>query len=145
MMKITLIAVGKLKEAYLRDACAEYEKRLSRFCKLEIAELPERSGPAAEAEEILRRIRGYCYVLAIEGNERTSPAFAAELRGHLDAGRELTFVIGSSCGLDARVKARADALLSFSKMTFPHQLFRVMLLEQLYRAFMISSGSEYHK
>lgn len=145
MMKITLVAVGKLKEAYLRDACAEYAKRLSRFCKLEIVELPERSGPSAEADDILRRVRGYVYALALEGEERTSEAFAADIRGHLDAGRELTFVIGSSCGLGQAVKSRADSLLSFSKMTFPHRLFRVMLLEQLYRAFMIVSGSEYHK
>ncbi len=145
MIKINIVCVGKLKEQYLRDACAEYIKRLSRFCKLEIKELPERHSLKEEAEEILRELRGYAVVLAIEGKMRSSEEFSVDLKAVFDRGGEMTFVIGSSCGLDQSVKDRADLLLSFSKMTFPHQLFRVLLLEQIYRAFMISGGSEYHK
>jgi len=145
MLKINLIAVGKMKEGFYREAVAEYEKRLSRFCKLEIRELPERSSLKEEAEDVLRHIRGYCIVLAVEGKEKSSEKLAADLKELFDEGKEVTFVIGSSMGLDDSVKAKADELLSFSKMTFPHHLMRVIALEQLYRAFMINSGSEYHK
>ena len=145
MIKVNIVCVGKLKEQYLKDACAEYEKRLSRFCKIEIKELPERQGPREEAEEILKNFRGYTIALALEGRMRSSEQFASDIRALTDRGEEITFVIGSSFGLDPRVKKAADALLSFSEMTFPHQLFRVLLLEQVYRAFMITSGSEYHK
>ncbi len=145
MIKVTLVCVGKLKEGYLRDACTEYRKRLSRFCKLDIKELPERRSPKEEAEDILKELRGYTVVLAIEGKMRSSEELSADMKAVFDRGGEMTFVIGSSCGLDQSVKERADLLLSFSKMTFPHQLFRVLLLEQIYRAFMIQSGAEYHK
>ncbi len=145
MIKVTLVCVGKLKEGYLRDACAEYQKRLSRFCKLDIKELSERRSPKEEAEDILKELRGYTVVLAIEGKTRSSEEFSEDMKAVFDRGGEMTFVIGSSCGLDQSVKDRADLLLSFSKMTFPHQLFRVLLLEQIYRAFMIQSGAEYHK
>ncbi|MBR7186375.1 MAG: 23S rRNA (pseudouridine(1915)-N(3))-methyltransferase RlmH [Clostridia bacterium] len=144
-MKINVICVGKLKERYWREACAEYEKRLSRFCRLTVRELPEKANPAAEAEEILKTLSGYVIALAVEGKRSSSEAFAAEIKRLFDAGLEITFVIGSSCGLAPAVKARANALCSFSEMTFPHQMFRVILLEQLYRAFMINTGSEYHK
>ncbi len=145
MMKITLVCVGKLKEKYWRDACAEYEKRLARFCKLEIRELPERTSLKDEGTDILKNLRGYVLVLAIEGKEMTSEQFAFSIKKLQDAGREATFVIGSSCGLCDEVKGAADEKISFSKMTFPHQMFRVVLLEQLYRAFMIGAGAEYHK
>lgn len=145
MIRVNVVCVGKLKERYLREACAEYAKRLSRFCKLEIWELSERSSLQEEAEEILKHCRGYTFALAIEGRERSSEKFAADLKRLCDAGAEITFVIGSSCGLADAVKARADDLVSFSVMTFPHQLFRVILLEQVYRAFMINAGAEYHK
>lgn len=145
MIRIRLLCVGKLKESYLREACAEYEKRLSRFCKLEIAELAERPSLAEEGGEILGRVRGKTVVLAIEGKPLSSEEFADMVGGFCDRGEEFTFVIGSSCGLDPAVKARADRLVSFSRMTFPHQLFRVLFLEQLYRAFMIGAGAEYHK
>lgn len=145
MIRIRLLCVGKLKESYLREACAEYEKRLSRFCKLEIAELAERPSLAEEGGEILSRVRGKSVVLAIEGKPLSSKEFADMVGGFCDRGEEFTFVIGSSCGLDPAVKARADRLVSFSRMTFPHQLFRVLFLEQLYRAFMIGAGAEYHK
>lgn len=144
MVKLTVVCVGKLKENYLREAAAEYLKRLSRFCKIEIAELPERATLSAEAEDIQKHLRGRVYALAIEGKQRSSEEFASEIKALCDRGEEITFVIGSSCGLHESVKAGAE-LLSFSKMTFPHQLMRVILLEQIYRAFMINSGSEYHK
>ncbi len=145
MIKIRLVCVGKLKERYWREAVSEYQKRLGRFCALEICELPEQRSPAEEAEEILRACRGYTVALAIEGKSFTSEAFAEKIKTLADAGREMTFVIGSSCGLDKSVKAAADALVSFSAMTFPHQMMRVIFLEQLYRAFMIGAGAEYHK
>lgn len=145
MMKICLVCVGKLKESYWRDACAEYEKRLSRFCKLEIKELPERASLQEEGSDILKKFQGYVLVLAVEGKQMSSEEFASTIQKLQNEGRELTLVIGSSCGLDGAVKARADGKISFSKMTFPHQMFRVVLLEQLYRAFMINSGAEYHK
>lgn len=145
MMKINVVCIGKLKESYWRDACAEYEKRLSRFCNLEIKELSERSSLKEEANDILKKLQGYVLISAVEGREMTSEDFAATLKKSQDGGRELTFVIGSSCGLDPLVKETADEKISFSKMTFPHQMFRVVLLEQLYRAFMINCGAEYHK
>ncbi len=145
MIKVRLICVGSLKEDYLRAACKEYTKRLSRFCDLETVELPERGTLKEEGEDILRRLRGHVIVLAVEGKGCSSEAFAADLKRLVDRGEELTLVIGSSHGLDGSVKRAADRLLSFSEMTFPHQLFRVLLLEQLYRAFMINAGSEYHK
>ena len=145
MIKINFVCVGKLKEGYWREAVGEYAKRLSRFCKTEIRELPERGGPRDEAEEILRACRGYTFALAVEGGSCGSEKFAEKLKALCDRGEEMTFVIGSSCGLDGSVKASANELVSFSQMTFPHQMMRVILFEQVYRAFMINSGSEYHK
>lgn len=145
MVKLNFVCVGKLKESFLREASNEYLKRLSRFCRVEVKELSEKFSPKEEAEEILRACRGYVIALAIEGTSLSSEEFASELQRHIDRGEELTFLIGSSCGLDESVKKASDQLISFSKMTFPHQLMRVILLEQTYRAFMINSGSEYHK
>lgn len=145
MVKVRFVVVGKLKEAYWRAAQEEYLKRLSRFCKAEVRELPERASPKEEAEEILRACRGYTIALAVEGGGCSSEQFAARIKTLCDRGEEITFVIGSSCGLDPSVKTQANELLSFSQMTFPHQMMRVVLLEQVYRAFMILSGSEYHK
>lgn len=145
MQKINVVCVGKLKEKFFADAVAEYCKRLTRFASVHICELPERRTLAEEAEHILREVRGVCFVLAVEGKKLSSEQLAALVRAQCDAGKEMTFVIGSSCGLDDSVKRRADVLLSFSDMTFPHQLMRVILCEQLYRAFMINSGSTYHK
>lgn len=137
--------MGKIKEAFYRDAVAEYIKRLSRFAKIEIKELPEGVNPEAEADDILRAVRGYIVALAVEGEKISSEGLASHLKKLGDEGREITFVIGSSCGLSERVKSAADWKLSFSDMTFPHQLMRVILSEQVYRAFMINSGSAYHK
>lgn len=145
MIKVNLVCVGKLKERYWREAVEEYAKRLSRFCKLEIRELAEKATPKEEAEDILRACRGYTIALAVEGKGCSSEAFAKKIGTLCDKGEEITLVIGSSCGLDQRVKEAARELLSFSEMTFPHQMMRVVLLEQVYRAFMIGSGSEYHK
>ena len=145
MVKVSVVCVGKLKEGYWRDALSEYAKRLSRFCRFEVVELAERRTLEEEAEGLLHAFRGHVFVLASEGNEVTSEQFAAKIGRLRDEGREMTFVIGSSCGMAERVKAAADEKLSFSRMTFPHQMMRVILAEQLYRAFMICAGAEYHK
>lgn len=145
MIKVNIVCVGKIKEDYLRSACAEYIKRLTRFCKTEIKELPEGKNLKEEAEGILRAAKGYKIALCVEGGQMPSPVLASRIKSLVDKGEEITFIIGSSCGLDETVKAQADLKLSFSQMTFPHQLMRVILLEQIYRAFMINAGSEYHK
>ncbi len=145
MLKIKLIVVGKIKESFYRDAVNEYLKRLSRFADVEVKELPERATLKEEGEDILRAVRGYTIALAIEGKKLSSEGLAEKMKTLADAGREISFVIGSSHGLTDEVKRQADYLLSFSDMTFPHQLMRVILCEQVYRAFMINAGSEYHK
>ena len=151
MIKITVIALASLKEKYLKDAAAEYIKRLGAYCDLKIIELdpvrlPEKPSDAEinsalerEAELILKKIPAGDYVvpLCIEGKQLSSEEFSGVLEQEMNIGRGVTFIIGSSCGLADMVKRRADLRLSFSKMTFPHQLFRVMLLEQIYRAFKI--------
>ena len=145
MIKLNIVCVGKIKEEFYRSAVAEYVKRLSRFCKVEIKEIPEGKNLEEEAEGILRAAKGYVFALCIEGKKLSSENLAKEIKKLCDKGEEITFVIGSSCGLSNSVKERADFKLSFSDMTFPHQLMRVILAEQIYRAFMINSGSEYHK
>ena len=154
MQKITLLCVGKLKEKFYREAVSEYAKRLSRYCKLEVVELPEERLPehpsqaqitaalAREAEEIFASL----IVLCIEGRLRSSEELAQLISTWSNRGeKQLVFVIGGSFGLHASVKARAWAQLSMSPMTFPHHLARVMLLEQLYRAYQINTGGKYHK
>lgn len=159
MIKITVIALASLKEKYLRDASAEYIKRLGAYCDLKIIELdpvrlPEKPSTAEidsalsrEAELILKKIPAGDVVipLCIEGKQLSSEEFSGVIEEKMNIGRGVTFIIGSSCGLSESIKHRADLKLSFSKMTFPHQLFRVMLLEQIYRAFKICSGGAYHK
>ena len=145
MQKIYFVVVGKIKEKFYTDAVAEYVKRLSRFAKVEVKELPEGSGPEAEADSILRACKGYVIVLAIEGEKVSSEKLAAKMAKLTNEGKDVTFVIGSSCGLSDKVKQAADYKLSFSDMTFPHQLMRVILAEQVYRAFMINAGATYHK
>lgn len=145
MQKIHLVVVGKIKESFYREAVSEYLKRLTRFAEVDVRELPERATLQEEGADILRSVKGYVIVLAIEGEKVSSEKMAKKLKGLCDAGKEITFVIGSSCGLCPEVKQRGDYLLSFSDMTFPHQLMRVILTEQIYRAFMINAGSEYHK
>ena len=159
-MKLTLLCVGRIKETYFSDAVAEYRKRLSRYAKLEIVELadektPDGAGAAIrrqilekEGERILKAIREVSCViaLAIEGEKLSSEQFADFIgRRALQGDSHLTFIIGGSLGLDARVLARADYRFSFSDMTFPHQMMRVILLEQIYRGFRILNHEPYHK
>lgn len=160
MQKVTLICVGKLKEKFYAQATEEYAKRLSRFCKLEIVELPESRlsdspSPAeisqaltAEAALIEAKLpKGSALVaMCIEGEELSSPQLAEKMRQFAVSGvSNLTFLIGGSVGLSPAIKAQADFRLSMSPMTFPHHLARVMLLEQIYRAYQINAGSRYHK
>ncbi len=145
MQKIYFVVVGKIKESFYTEAVQEYVKRLARFAKVEIKELPEGANPEAEADGILRACKGYVIALAVEGEKSSSEKLAKRLKTLTDEGKEITFVIGSSCGLSDRVKQAADYRLSFSDMTFPHQLMRVILAEQVYRAFMINAGATYHK
>ncbi len=145
MQKIYFVVVGKIKESFYREAVAEYVKRISRFAKVEIKELNEGASLETEADDILRVCKGYVVALAVEGEKLSSEKLAKKLKTLTDEGKDVTFIIGSSCGLSDRVKAVADYKLSFSDMTFPHQLMRVILAEQLYRAFMINAGSTYHK
>ena len=159
-MKITVVCVGKIKEKYLTMAIDEYAKRLSRYCKLEIVELADEKTPdnASEAEElqikkregerILKNIKDSAYViaLAIEGKMLSSEELADKMQELGVKGEShLVFVIGGSLGLDQEVLARADYKLSFSKMTFPHQVMRMILLEQIYRGYRINCGEPYHK
>ena len=145
MQKIYFVVVGKIKESFYREGVAEYVKRRSRFVKVEIKELAEGANPEAEAEDILRTCKGYVIALAVEGQKQSSEQLATRLQKLADEGKDVTFVIGSSCGLSEKVKQAADYKLSFSDMTFPHQLMRVILAEQVYRAYMINAGSTYHK
>lgn len=153
MFKVNVVAVGKVKESYFKQAMDEYAKRLTRFCEFSLYEckeqslenLPESLALELESEEIIKRLKGYVIVMAIEGKKLTSKTLSDKLLKIKDSAGEVTFVIGSSCGLSEKVKARANELISFSDMTFPHTLFRVMLYEQIYRAFMIGGGGKYHK
>lgn len=160
MIKIKIIALGRLKEKYLREASDEYIKRLGGFAKTEIIELePVRLGEnpseseinralLSEAEAIKKKIGDASTVVAmcIEGKMYSSEDLHKELDKRINSGDgSFAFIVGSSYGLHPEIKARADIKLSFSPMTFPHQLFRIMLLEQVYRSFKITEGSKYHK
>ena len=158
-MNMALICMGKLKEKYWRDAAAEYEKRLSRFGKWETNELPDlpepsNSSPAIEeqikkkeGDAILSKVRDGDVVvcLCIDGKQMDSVQLSKKLTELIDTGRRVMFVIGGSLGLSDEVVRRAQLKLSFSPMTFPHQLARIMLLEQTYRALKIAAGERYHK
>ena len=160
MLNIRLICVGKLKERFYAEAVAEYAKRLGAFCRLEVIELAEErlgenpsaaeleAAPNREAEQIEKKLLkdGTLVCLCVEGGQMDSEAFAGLLTRTENSGRpRLSFVIGGSFGLAQKLKDRADLRLSMSKMTFPHHLARVMLLEQVYRGFQIKEGSRYHK
>ena len=159
-MKIKLVTVGKLKEKYLKDGIAEYMKRLNRFCKVEMIELADEKTPdkasnlenqqilEKEGNKILAKIneREFVIALAIEGNQFPSEKFSQLMMDTTVHGfSDITFVIGGSLGLSPAVKKRANLLMSFGKLTLPHQLMRLVLIEQIYRAFMIQQGSPYHK
>ena len=147
-MNIKIICVGKLKEKYWKQGIAEYSKRLGKFCKFEIVEVPDEKAPEKLSEAQMENVknRDYVYALAILGKERTSEEFASEIENLTTYGRsDLAFVIGGSLGLSEDVLKRADSQISFGRFTMPHQLMRLVLTEQIYRAFMINSGSPYHK
>ena len=160
MIHISLICVGKIKENYFTAAIQEYAKRLQRYCKLSVIEVKDEATPdapspreeeqilAKEGQRILEKIPSSAHVtaLCIEGKPMSSQAFAASIADFMANGvSQLAFVIGGSLGLSDAVKRRADQKLSFSPMTFPHQLMRVVLLEQIYRAMNINHGGKYHK
>ncbi len=160
MQNITLICIGKLKESYLRDAVSEYTKRLSGLCKMNLIELPAEKlsdNPSqkeivnaleSEGKKILEKIPkgAYVYTMCIEGKQKTSEELSAEMENLAVKGySNIVFIIGGSFGISDKVKSASDFRLSMSKMTFPHQVARVMLLEQIYRAIQISIGTKYHK
>ena len=159
-MKIKIVTVGKLKEKYLKDGIAEYSKRISRFAAVEMIELADEKTPdrASDSENekilnlegnrILSKIgdREFVVVLAIEGKTLSSEEFSKQLeQASINGYSTLTFVIGGSLGLSPQVKKRANLFLSFGRLTLPHQLMRLVLVEQIYRAFTIQQGSPYHK
>ena len=159
-MKITIICVGKIKEDFYRRAVSEYEKRLGRYCRLEIIEVqdektPDHAGPVMEeqikekeAERILKHIKedAYVFTLEIQGTKPDSVSFANQLNQLAVQGKShIQFVIGGSLGLHQSVSRAASQAVSFSNMTFPHQLMRVILLEQIYRSYRIIKGEPYHK
>jgi len=159
MLSVNIICVGKLKESYLREAVDEYSKRMKPLCKLNIIELPEeRVGDnpsqseiertvSAESERIMQKLSKGDYVIAmcVEGRNISSEELSSRVEDISMQSSTVDLVIGGSWGLSDKLKSRADLKLSMGKMTFPHQLCRVMLLEQLYRAFQISKGTKYHK
>ena len=159
MIKCSLIVLGSLKEQYLKNACDEYQKRLSGYCDIKIFEIdPVRISQRPSESEILTALdkeaeiikkkipqNSAVYAMCIEGRELSSVELAAEMGKTINIGKSLCFIIGSSYGLSKSVKNMADMCISVSRMTFPHQLFRVMLLEQIYRCFKINEGGTYHK
>ena len=158
-MKVTMICVGKLKERFYADAIAEYKKRISRFCELEIIELADERIPdnasereleavkLREGERILSKLKDASHIisLCVEGRLMSSEELAKDIKDACMRTSHIVFIIGGSLGLSDEVKARSDIRLSFGRMTLPHMLMRVVLAEQIYRAFMINSGATYHK
>ncbi|MCH5184879.1 MAG: 23S rRNA (pseudouridine(1915)-N(3))-methyltransferase RlmH [Oscillospiraceae bacterium] len=158
-MNIQIICVGKLKEKFFVDASAEYVKRLSKFAKVSIIEIPDEKIPDklsersaekikdAEGTDILAKINGssYVFALCIEGSRMSSEDFSHKLSDIMMTNSSISFIIGGSIGLSDKVKSRADCRISFSEMTFPHMLMRIILLEQIYRGFKIMNNENYHK
>ncbi|MBR2603402.1 MAG: 23S rRNA (pseudouridine(1915)-N(3))-methyltransferase RlmH [Bacilli bacterium] len=149
---IKIICVGKIKEKYLEDAIQEYEKRIGKYCKLEIIEVKDEAFDEVktllkERDSIIKYIsdKDYIITMEIEGNQISSEEFASKIDSIQTNNSNITFIIGGSYGLHPDIKERSNCKLSFSKMTFPHQLFRVVLLEQIYRAFKINNNETYHK
>jgi 23S rRNA (pseudouridine1915-N3)-methyltransferase len=157
MMTVKLVCVGKLKEKHFSDAFNEYTKRLGRFCKIELAEVDEyllsknpskseiQKGLEKEGLDLLKHLSGFPVCLDVDGKQLSSEEFSETLSKASNGYSAITFLIGSSYGISQNVKEQCKLRLSFGKMTFPHQLFRVMLAEQIYRSFMIASNSDYHK
>lgn len=159
-MKITILTVGKIKEKYLKDAIDEYSKRLSKYCKLEVVEVPDEKTPdnasevvedmirTKEAERLLKHIKDDAFVITLEinGKQLSSEELADKIEKlGVQGTSHIIFIIGGSIGLGKDVLNRSNFALSFSKMTFPHQLMRVILLEQIYRSYRIINGEPYHK
>ena len=153
-MNINIVCVGKIKENFYKDAVSEYAKRLTRFCKFNVVEVAEsrlesndiNKVKVIEGKSIISKLKGYVIILDLAGVMLTSTDLAEKIADLQTSGvSEITFVIGGSYGLSDEIKQKADFTLCFGKMTFPHQLMRVILSEQIYRAFMINSNSEYHK
>lgn len=150
---IKIICVGKIKEKYLKDAIDEYKKRLSKYTKLEIIEVNDVDNPnieitlLKEKEEIEKfiAIKDYVITLEVDGNMLSSIEFAEKMNSIFNTNSTITFIIGGSYGLHKSIKKRSNYKLSFSKLTFPHQLFRVILLEQIYRCYKINNNEAYHK
>lgn len=156
MIKINLITIGDIKEDYLRQAIQEYSKRISRFAELRIVELKENNPQSnnskdietaleKDAQNIEKHLKGYAICLDINSNQLSSEQFAEKIKNLALKTSEISFIIGASNGIAERIKQRCNEKLSFSKMTFPHQLMRVIFLEQLYRAFTINNNIAYHK
>ena len=159
MLTINIICVGKLKESFFKEAVDEYSKRLSRYCKLEITELPDEKIPnnpnekqieqikEKECNTILSHIKKDSYIISLDltGKQLSSEELSLNLDSLSLSTSHITFIIGGSLGLTKEVLTCSNSILSFSKMTFPHQLIRIFLLEQIYRAFKISNGEAYHK
>ena len=159
-MKITILTVGKIKEKYLKDAIAEYSKRLSRYCRLEIIEVADEKTPdnasetvedairSKEAERILKYVKEDAYIITLEigGKQLASEELAEKIEKlGIQGNSHIIFIIGGSIGLGKEVLEKSDFALIFSRMTFPHQLMRVILLEQIYRSYRIINGEPYHK
>lgn len=159
MLNIQIICVGKLKESYLKSAIDEYSKRLSRYCKLDILELPDEKIPdkinsnlsndikSKECDNIIRHIKKDSYIIALDlkGKHFSSEEFSSEIEKISMTSSSITFIIGGSLGLTNDLLTKCHQKICFSKMTFPHQLIRVFLLEQIFRAFKISNGETYHR
>lgn len=159
MLNIQIICVGKLKETYLKNAIAEYSKRLSKYCKLSILELPDEKIPdklnitisenikSKECTNIINHLKDNSYIIALDlnGKQFSSEEFSEKLDNISIINSNITFIIGGSLGLNTELLNKCDLKICFSKMTFPHQLIRVFLLEQIFRAFKISNNESYHK
>lgn len=159
MLNIQIVCIGKIKEKYLKDAIDEYSKRLSKYCKLTILELPDEKIPEKlydslsneiklkECNNILKHIKKDSHIIALDlgGKQFSSEEFSAELDKIAMTNSNITFIIGGSLGLNSELLSKCNQKICFSKMTFPHQLIRVFLLEQIFRAFKISNNETYHK
>ncbi|MBQ7884717.1 MAG: 23S rRNA (pseudouridine(1915)-N(3))-methyltransferase RlmH [Clostridia bacterium] len=152
MLKLNIVCVGNLKDKFFIDACNEYKKRLSRFCELSVFELKEYTNLEneeqirnAEGNDILKHLKGFVVLADVKGKQLSSEGLAEFLQKQTVLSSEITFVVGGSYGVSKSVKDKANFALSVSPMTFPHRLFRVMLLEQIYRAFTINNNIKYHK
>ena len=152
MIQIRIVCVGNLKEKFWKEGVEEYLKRLSKFCKMSIIELDEQNKyqdvnkiKEVEGKEILENLQGKCYLLDINGKEFSSEEFSKEIENSSLSQSTLSFVIGGSYGVSDEVKNAIKNKISFGRMTYPHNMMRLILVEQIYRAFMISAGASYHK